>query len=124
MRNHPQEDFLGAVEAGYRDSGGHLPGNWRRLARITDLIAWADMLQRPRVDPAVGRRRAAIDAGDGVGAVGLWLAAQSPGCRLRGHDSDWMSLSPFSFKKTVIARFMRATQFGREKNGVARTSRQ
>ncbi|MEJ0028709.1 MAG: aminoglycoside phosphotransferase family protein [Rhizomicrobium sp.] len=53
MRNHPHEDFLGAVEAGYRDSGGHLPGNWRRLAGVTDLIAWADMLQRPRVDPAV-----------------------------------------------------------------------
>ena len=53
MRNHPEQDFLGAVEAGYRDGGGHMPDNWRILARTTDLIAWAELLGRPLVDPVL-----------------------------------------------------------------------
>ncbi len=53
LRNHPEEDFLGAVEAGYRGGGGRLPDNWRKLARITDLIAWAELLGRPQVDPVL-----------------------------------------------------------------------
>ena len=53
MRNHPETDFQDAVAAGYAAAGGHLPEHWRRLARIADLAAWADFLDRPVVDPAL-----------------------------------------------------------------------
>jgi aminoglycoside phosphotransferase (APT) family kinase protein len=49
LRNHPDEDFLDGVVAGYRAQGHTLPENWRRLARLSDLVAWADLLSRPGV---------------------------------------------------------------------------
>ncbi|BBK37784.1 hypothetical protein STAQ_28620 [Allostella sp. ATCC 35155] len=39
--------FVDGLEAGYRDAGGVLPADWRRLAAIADLYAWADFLARP-----------------------------------------------------------------------------
>jgi aminoglycoside phosphotransferase (APT) family kinase protein len=51
LRNHPDEPFQDAVAAGYRAAGGHLPEQWRKLARISDLTSWAEFLHRPVVDP-------------------------------------------------------------------------
>lgn len=53
LRNHPDEDFLAGVALGYRACGGTLPENWRRLARLSDLVAWADLLSRPGIHPSV-----------------------------------------------------------------------
>lgn len=53
MRNHPDINFQDAVAEGYRDAGGLLPENWRRLARIADLTSWAEFLYRPDVDPVL-----------------------------------------------------------------------
>jgi len=39
--------FAAALAAGYREGGGALPPDWRFLARLTDLYAWADFLGRP-----------------------------------------------------------------------------
>jgi aminoglycoside phosphotransferase (APT) family kinase protein len=38
------EPFLAALEKGYRDAGGVMPADWRRIARITDLFSYADDL--------------------------------------------------------------------------------
>ncbi|WP_432992602.1 phosphotransferase family protein [Dactylosporangium sp. CA-233914] len=38
-----EERFIG----GFRDGGGELPGNWRRLSRALDLYSLADLLTRP-----------------------------------------------------------------------------
>jgi hypothetical protein len=51
MRNHPDPIFQDAVAEGYRDAGGLLPANWRKLARMADLGSWAEFLHRPEVDP-------------------------------------------------------------------------
>ncbi len=53
LRNHPDEAFLDGVVAGYRARGRSLPENWRALARLSDLMAWADLLSRPHVHPSV-----------------------------------------------------------------------
>jgi aminoglycoside phosphotransferase (APT) family kinase protein len=39
--------LVDAVAASYRDHGGYLPKDWRRLARIADLYAWIDVLNQP-----------------------------------------------------------------------------
>jgi aminoglycoside phosphotransferase (APT) family kinase protein len=39
--------LITALADGYRDSGGWLPPEWQRIARLADLFAWADMLSRP-----------------------------------------------------------------------------
>lgn len=39
--------FVAGLEDGYRGAGGSLPADWRRLAAIADLYAWADFLARP-----------------------------------------------------------------------------
>jgi len=49
IRNHPQGDFVEAAAQGYRNAGGLLPSEWRKIARIADLAAWADFLNRPSV---------------------------------------------------------------------------
>jgi aminoglycoside phosphotransferase (APT) family kinase protein len=43
--------FAGSVAAGYRETGAPLPEDWRDLARIADLTAWADFLNRPDATP-------------------------------------------------------------------------
>ena len=53
LRNHPDEDFLAGVTQGYRARGGVLPDNWRRLARLSDLVAWADILSRPGLHQSI-----------------------------------------------------------------------
>ncbi len=45
--------FAEAVAAGYRENGSQLPADWRALARIADLTAWADFLNRAGATPAV-----------------------------------------------------------------------
>jgi aminoglycoside phosphotransferase (APT) family kinase protein len=53
IRNHPDARFQDAAAKGYRDAGGDLPEQWRKLARIADLTSWADFLHRPLVDPVL-----------------------------------------------------------------------
>ena len=45
--------FAEAVAASYRETGGALPPDWRRIARITDLFAWIDIVSRPDAGPNV-----------------------------------------------------------------------
>lgn len=53
--------FFEGVTEGYRRAGGVLPPEWRRIARIADLFAWADFLDRPETtEPLVESARAAI----------------------------------------------------------------
>lgn len=40
------DGFAAAVAAGYRAAGAEMPPDWRSLARIADLTAWADFLNR------------------------------------------------------------------------------
>ena len=46
------EAFAAATAAGYRQSGRALPPNWRPVARVADLFAWADFLDRPNLGTA------------------------------------------------------------------------
>jgi aminoglycoside phosphotransferase (APT) family kinase protein len=41
-----REVFVRGLGDGYLAEGGTLPGEWRWLARVTDLYAWADFLGR------------------------------------------------------------------------------
>jgi aminoglycoside phosphotransferase (APT) family kinase protein len=41
--------FVDGLAQGYQDEGGLLPPDWRWLARLTDLYAWADFLGRPTI---------------------------------------------------------------------------
>jgi aminoglycoside phosphotransferase (APT) family kinase protein len=52
--------FVDGLAAGYRAAGGHLPPDWRRLAAIADLYAWADFLARPHADDRLVRDAAAM----------------------------------------------------------------
>ena len=45
--------FAEAVAASYREAGGALPPDWPRIARITDLFAWIDIVSRPDAGPNV-----------------------------------------------------------------------
>jgi aminoglycoside phosphotransferase (APT) family kinase protein len=45
--------FAEAVAAGYVRAGGTLPPDWRELAQIGDLTAWADFLNRADATPAL-----------------------------------------------------------------------
>lgn len=45
--------FAQAIGEGYREVGGTLPEGWVRIARIADLQAWADLLNRPEIGDAV-----------------------------------------------------------------------
>lgn len=45
--------FADSVAAGYRAAGGNLPAEWRRMAALADLFAWAEFLIRPAVSGAV-----------------------------------------------------------------------
>ncbi|WP_119459889.1 phosphotransferase [Rhodospirillaceae bacterium SYSU D60014] len=55
------ETFFAEVTEGYCRAGGVLPQEWRRIARIADLFAWADFLNRPETTaPLIESARAAI----------------------------------------------------------------
>ncbi len=66
------EVFAQATAEGYKQSGRDLPTNWRRIARVADLFAWAEFLDRPNLDAAriddarkiVGSTIVERDAGD------------------------------------------------------------
>ncbi len=45
-----------AVRRSYQDAGGTLPPDWRALARLTDLLAWIDILSRPHAGAKVIER--------------------------------------------------------------------
>jgi aminoglycoside phosphotransferase (APT) family kinase protein len=45
--------FVAGLAAGYRAAGGALPEHWHLTARIADLFAWADLLNRHGSDPAL-----------------------------------------------------------------------
>jgi aminoglycoside phosphotransferase (APT) family kinase protein len=45
--------FAEAVASGYRQAGGMLPVEWRRIAQVADLFAWADFLNRPEAGAAL-----------------------------------------------------------------------
>ena len=47
--------YLDGFIDGYLDAGGDLPDDWRRLARLIDLISLCYFLERPEEDPAVVR---------------------------------------------------------------------
>ncbi len=53
----PQRGLRPAFEAGFiqgfADGGGVLPDDWHRLARLVDLLAWLEFLERP--DPGAKR---------------------------------------------------------------------
>lgn len=42
------EDF---IESGYKNSGGELPREWRRMSKLTDLTAWVEFLTRESAGP-------------------------------------------------------------------------
>ena len=46
-------EFLVALEAGYRAAGGEMPADWQRIARITDLFSYADVLHHPETSCGV-----------------------------------------------------------------------
>jgi fructokinase len=45
------EGFADALAEGYRAAGGILPDHWRRLAAMTDLLAWVESATRQHVSP-------------------------------------------------------------------------
>jgi aminoglycoside phosphotransferase (APT) family kinase protein len=45
--------FVAGFEAGYRATGGELPDDWRLIARIADIFAWADLLGQRSEDAAL-----------------------------------------------------------------------
>ncbi len=47
------DGFADAVADGYRKAGASMPADWRNLARIGDLTAWADFLNRADATPAL-----------------------------------------------------------------------
>lgn len=47
------ETFANALEKGYRARGGDMPADWQRIARITDLFAYADVLHHPEASAQV-----------------------------------------------------------------------
>lgn len=51
--SQPPEYEAGFIE-GYLAGGGVLPEHWKRLARLTDLMALLDMLDRTHADSGVG----------------------------------------------------------------------
>jgi aminoglycoside phosphotransferase (APT) family kinase protein len=47
------EDFAAALARGYREGGGILPTQWRRIARLADMFSFADILSRPATNAVV-----------------------------------------------------------------------
>jgi aminoglycoside phosphotransferase (APT) family kinase protein len=46
-------EFIAGLEQGYRVAGGDMPTDWRRIARITDLFSFADILHHPETSGTV-----------------------------------------------------------------------
>lgn len=46
-------EFIAGLEQGYRAGGGDMPADWQRVARITDLFSFADILHHPETSDAV-----------------------------------------------------------------------
>ncbi|MBB4761775.1 aminoglycoside phosphotransferase (APT) family kinase protein [Actinoplanes digitatis] len=55
LRDPRPAAFEAGFVDGFRDGGGHLPADWRRLSRALDLYSLADLLTRP-VDHRYFRR--------------------------------------------------------------------
>lgn len=53
-------DFTTSFVAGFRDGGGPLPADWRRLSRALDLFALADILTHPPDDRLFTRARTVL----------------------------------------------------------------
>lgn len=68
--------FAAAVANGYTQAGGRLPAEWRRLSRLTDLLAWAEFLSRTQAGPAL------IDDARAV------IAATIGGSDIDGRDAE------------------------------------
>lgn len=54
----PLEDVAGfeqGVYDGYIAAGGRLPAQWRQMARLIDLLSWADFMNRPVTNPILVR---------------------------------------------------------------------
>ncbi len=47
------DGFAEAIANSYRENGGELPNDWRRLIRLVDLCAWFDFLSRPNATTEV-----------------------------------------------------------------------
>lgn len=65
-----RDGFAEALADGYRDAGGELPQDWQHLARIADLYAWADLLNRPEIgrDVIADARKCVAATVDGTAA--------------------------------------------------------
>jgi aminoglycoside phosphotransferase (APT) family kinase protein len=46
-------EFAASLEQGYRAAGGDMPADWQRIAKITDLFSFADVLHHPETSGAV-----------------------------------------------------------------------
>jgi aminoglycoside phosphotransferase (APT) family kinase protein len=46
------EELVAAFGRGYREAAGSLPPDWRHVALVADLFAWADILSRPATGAA------------------------------------------------------------------------
>ena len=53
FRETERDAFGEGVTGGYAAAGGHLPDDWRHIARIADLYSWADFLKRPHANEAL-----------------------------------------------------------------------
>lgn len=47
------EALVAAFVRGYRGAGGSLPSDWRRIAQVADLFAWADLVSRSETGATV-----------------------------------------------------------------------
>jgi aminoglycoside phosphotransferase (APT) family kinase protein len=47
------EALVAAFVRGYRAAGGSLPSDWRRIAQVADLFAWADLVSRSETGATV-----------------------------------------------------------------------
>ncbi len=65
-----QSAFADGIAHGYRQAGGVLAADWRRIARIVDLFAWADLLGQRPYDPALAADARRIIAATIGGAAG------------------------------------------------------
>ncbi len=45
--------FEQCLAAAYREAGGQLPDDWRRISLMADLYSWLDFLNRPSAGPAL-----------------------------------------------------------------------
>jgi hypothetical protein len=46
----PRPGLAEGLAEGYVDAGGALPRDWQRIAKLADVFAWAEVLNRPFAD--------------------------------------------------------------------------